>query len=135
MQHTNNTPKIDRELMRIARSRIDELLAELGVEMGLNMKLGNGTFDHDGVTGSFKLQLVAPNSNGDILDERAQDYLRLCKQFDAKEEWLGTSRIIPGKGSCKLVGLNRRAQKFPLILELPSGERYKFTETVLKYWK
>lgn len=123
--------KIDRNSMQQMRDPINEVLARIGEELGLEIRLGNGSYSPNGDEGNFKLELKVNdpalklaaakafwNANCRLIGIDYNDY----DNSGLRAEDFGTE-FTYGSTVYKTVGLAKKgkgSQKFPILVECQS---------------
>lgn len=131
---TAKITKLDKAALTALREPLNAVLAELGQKLGLEIRLGNGSFG-DGAEASFKLILRVDDPATKLAAAKAE-YERQCRfvgvDWDRPEETglrpedFGTE-FQSGGVTYRLAGLftkGRGSQKFPIKVEVvndPSG--------------
>jgi len=116
--------------------RIDEKLEELGKELGVSIKTGNGTYKKQEVT--FKLKVSILDESGES-KQGFEDFIRYALSFGFNKEDFGkdfTSKGRISKGrQFKIVGWDRRKRKYPVVVkEIHTGELWYFPpRSVLRF--
>jgi len=119
---------INREKMQSLRTAIERELEELGRKHGVQFKVGNGSYDQNGSFGHFKLEIANVNDQGEVTDQFAENFKRLAKSLGLLPDDLGKRFTSQSGETFKIVGLNPRATKMPVIAEnVNSGRPFKFS--------
>ena len=118
---------LTRSQVKTLHEKLNQALELIASEVGegVELKLGNGTYSGNNIT--FKLEVAVPNENGETISKEAQDYLRCCKSYSLKPEWLNqTCNVLGSIGEAKVVGLKPRSRKYPVLVEqVGTGKLYK----------
>lgn len=122
----------DKKELEWIRKEIDAVLDLVGENHGIKLAIGSIRYTDK----TFKCQLsgVVPESGQESMSakqiEYYENYKSQCMFYGMTESELGTKKTIKGK-SYKLIGLNSRAEKFPLVLEC-AGKTIRAT---MNFWK
>ena len=115
------------------RKDIKEQLQIVEMKHGCKIKMGNISYGDFNFTS--KIEVEVANDDGIIDTKEARDYKTHCFLFDLNPEWLNQNFSHQGK-EWKVIGLNTRARKQPVIVESDDGNTYKFTtEAVSRSFK
>lgn len=110
------TTQIDGKWMKGARARINDALAELGKELGVQFEAGNGSYDASGLTGHFKLLIKSRSLDGLVIDQERADFTTLAKLYDMEPAWIDQPFPFNGK-QVKITGLRSKATKNNVRIE------------------
>lgn len=118
-------------LVQNLRIELNTLLAEFANKHGITASLGNARFTPSNV--NWKFTLVSPGAGtsdgstptGDIY---ALNFLNKCHLYGMKKDDLNKTILLRGKLN-KIVGLNPRSYKYPIICENRNGTRYIYSDT------
>jgi len=121
--HTKIT-KIDKAACGLIRDRINKELAEAVAKLGLTAKAGHASYDDHSVTIRVEVALAG-------FDKARHEFDAYCHMYGLTLRDYG-STFRRGNATYKIVGLNPNAPKYPIIAELPSGKRYRFTLDAIK---
>lgn len=117
------------QLNRIGTEVLSDSILEaaqtIARENGLTVRLGRGTFDRSGGFATVKLEFAAISDDGTPTTPEADAFRRFAVMFDLQPEWLGETFSLWDGKTYRIVGLNTRAPKMPVICER-EGKRYKF---------
>lgn len=114
---------IDRQSLHHAiRPALDKKLKELSEELGIQITAGRATYDPNGETGSFKLNLltVQTSEDGEVLSLEQIDYKKYHQMYGLPEDGLGMEIEICGE-KLKIAGLRMRARKNNVLLDTCDG--------------
>lgn len=121
----------DREQLRRLRLAVDESLGALGREIGLELKMGSGSYDPDGCRMSFKVEATIDGAPSKIAADWAQVAAHLGHGFTGKEVEEREEFHI-GATRYRILGLKRRARKRPVIVQnVRDGTRYSYETDVV----
>ena len=116
----------NRDELRRLRAALDEALAPLGAELGLDLKMGTGRYDPDGDRMSFKVEAMLVGAEPEIAKEWRKMGEFLGPDFTGKEVE-ERQEITIGVTRYRICGLKRRARKRPVVCEnTKDGTRYVF---------
>lgn len=110
------TTKIDSPWMRLARAKINDALAELGTELGVEFEAGNGSYDASGLTGHYKLLIKSISADGQVNDQERTDFTKYANIYDMDPAWIDQPFIYNGK-RVKITGLRMKAKKNNVRIE------------------
>ena len=127
---TKKIEKIDRSVAKELRGVIEEAVGEALKERGLQVKMGNARYTDTSI--NYKMEIIVEPSEegGIVMDEKAIAFKNHASLYDLKPEWLGRSFKYQ-RGDRKIVGLNMRARKAPIIVD-SNGDRYRMTAEFVK---
>ncbi|KRW83695.1 hypothetical protein [Marinobacter sp. P4B1] len=112
---------IDKQtLTKVIRPALDAKLEELSKELGIQVTAGRATYDPEGKTGTFKLDLAMLTETGEVISRERQDYDRYCTLFGLPEGGFGREVVIHGE-RLKIAGLRMRARKNNVLLDTCDG--------------
>jgi len=130
MKNTNITI-IDRKTITILASQIQERLDQLGQELGVELKLGRGTYSNEGFGHFSKLSIAVLDENGEAESQEAADFKRFASMCGMEASDLGMEFSSNGS-TFVLSGLKTKGRKYPFIAKKASdGKTYKFTEEAI----
>ena len=115
--------KFDKASLGRVRHEVNGSLAELGERLGITLHLGNISYKDNTFTAKVEGCLAG-------FDARSADWSDYCWKFGLKEDWLGQT-FAHGGEEYKIVGLNRRARKNPVIVEL-RGKTYTISASLIR---
>ena len=110
---------MDRALVKKINNDVRLALELVSQKYGLTLKLKNGSFTSEMYRPSFEFYQL---SNGTTSIEE-NEWNKWHATLGLKKEWLGKS-LSSGK---KIIGLDMRKRKYPVILVSKNGTRYKTT--------
>lgn len=121
--------EITKAYLRELRTKIDAALAPLAEADGIELTMGNATYDKSGAV--IKIQLIAPNEDGVIESREAADFKLYATAYGLEPSDLG--RRFASNGQFYTVsGFKPRAVKFPVLAVGKNGKTYKFTAETVK---
>ena len=107
------------------RDAMDRALAEVGKTHGVAFKVGNISYSANLATA--KVEFAAVGEDGSVNTREAQDFERLYTFYGFERDDLGREFKSRGR-TYKLLGLNQRARKNPVIVrDVVTGKDYKMT--------
>lgn len=118
---------VDKALVQRIAAEVQTALDEVAARHGLTVKVGGGRYDPEVGTFSPKITFTAA-------DAEAKAFAILAPEFGLKAEDYGRKITVKGR-TFKVVGLNPRASRFPLMGEAEDGRQFKLTESVLAQLK
>ncbi len=115
----------DRAICNLVGSRIERALVSTARDLGVSIKVLNGSFSDSNYTAKFEVSVI--NEDGTILSRKAQAFIDEAWRYGLKKEDLGREFIDCGK-SYRITGLNTKARKMPITAECVVGGNgnYKF---------
>jgi hypothetical protein len=112
------TTQVDAALMGVLRTEINAAMAAIAASHGLALSLGSGTYSHDRVSGSFKLNIAAlgdaPAGTSAATLKAAAEFKSSGHFYGMKPEWLGRTFSRAGK-TYTVVGLMPNRRRFPIL--------------------
>lgn len=125
--------EITREFLRDARTEMMEDLKAFGERHGLTVTVGNASFTAGvGGNATFKVELATQAADGTANTQAVVDFNRCASLYGLKPHHLNMTFDYGGE-KYKLVGLNPKAHKLPLIAQqLRNGKTYKMPITAFK---
>lgn len=123
--------RFDRPIVKNLRTELDELLKTFGEKHGIIVQMGNARFTANSV--NWKMTMVALNSVGadDNQSLEAVQFLSNCTIYGLEKSDLNSKIILRGQPN-KIVGLNPRRHKYPVICENNNGTRYVYSIQEIK---
>lgn len=118
--------KLDKPTLQALRPRIDAALADLSIKLGVELKLGNGTFMPDGLSASFKLNLQVLGTDPKRARGEADFKQYGLSLFGLHDEWLGKDVVIQGK-KLTIIGLDMSKRGEKCVMLESEGKRYTTT--------
>lgn len=120
---------MDREKIRMLRTLIDQNLKELGERENVVFNAGNCTY-RDGEA-TFKLNVREINEYGEVFDKQKEDFKKWAHVYGLEADDMSKTFELNGEYA-KIIGLNGRAHKYPIIVESESGKKYKMSKQQVK---
>lgn len=118
--------KIDTVVLKRLREEINEALTQVGKKYSLSLRAGNCSYSESMAT--FKLEVATIGEGGRVVTKEETQLPRYCELygFTVKD----AEKVFSYKGEdAKVVGINPRKQKFPIVIELlKSKKRYLIPE-------
>jgi hypothetical protein len=112
-------------LRKIMQEALDKMVCN-GDLSGASVSVGNAHFSDGQV--SFKVEIAATNSNGEVMTETVAAFKRMATLYGLQPTDLGRSFRQSGIWF-KVSGLAPRSHKYPILCEKLSDRRvYKFNE-------
>lgn len=123
-------PMITRQTVIDIRCEIKEALAKIESKYGINFTIGNCSFTS--TTGNFKFEFVENSPEGNPVSPEELAFKRNASFYGLAESDLG--RVFASNGrKFKIIGLNTRAHKMPIIAEdISTGKQFVFSAFVVK---
>lgn len=115
--------QFDRPTVKALRERLDEALADVGLELGLSIKAGNARFGPTNVT--FKVEAAVLDAEGSAQTKEATEFKQLAPLYGLQEADLGRTFMFRGK-PYEIVGAKFNSPKYPILARNRSGKVYKF---------
>jgi len=121
--------EIDKPMLRVLRTEIDEAVESLGKKYGVTIRTGNCSFNP--IEATFKLKVVTTNTK--VVEEKKQnDFARYAKMFGLKESDLGREFRVGGV-VYTITDIAPNRSKFPILGQRNDGRKFKFkAETVIE---
>jgi len=117
---------ISEELLKQLRIELNMAIAEVAKKHKLNLKVTNASYSPS--TFTFKLEGALLDKDGMVVDRKRIDYETYCHLYNIKRCWLDKEFTTPDGETYKIVGLNSKARKNPIIAEdVRTKKRYRFT--------
>tara|TARA_R110000823_G_C15772361_1_gene484185 strand:- start:370 stop:792 length:423 start_codon:yes stop_codon:yes gene_type:complete len=120
--------QFNKENLTELRQAINNSLNLIGRTFGIQIELGNVSFQDYNFTG--KIQANLEPKNGELFTKQAIDYKAFHTRFGLEKEWLGKSFQRHGK-TYTVIGLNTKAPKYPVICS-NSGKEFKVPVDAVK---
>ena len=111
--------QFDKPTLRHIRKKLQVHLDQLQKELGIELELGNITFEANSFTGKLKGTIEGH-------DQQAEDYKQYARFFDLKLEWLGQPVRWTGGKVFTIKGLNTKARKNKVVIQA-NGKNYSTT--------
>ncbi len=123
---TTKIKEFTRANVRTLMDEVHEALAPIAEKHGLVLDRKGKTFYADKVPVMFQMLVRVEDSDGKVLDSKAQQFKASASLVGLKAEDLGKTFVIRG-ASYEVSGLNLRAHKFPVLAtSTATGKTYKF---------
>ena len=117
----------DKATSRLVGNRIVEALKNLGNELGVEIKPAGGRYTDSNFT--FKLQIAVVDTNGTAITKEREALQFLAPQYGITDKQLAKPFQFPhDRHTYKLVGVNVRAYKRPMIVERDDGKEFIYPE-------
>jgi hypothetical protein len=104
------------------QNEVRRALAPIAEAHGIRLEMGRGSFSANAFT--LKVEGAVVAADGTAVTREAEAFLRCAEVYGLKPEDLGRSILFRG-GTAKIVGLNSRASKMPILVEDSAGKRWK----------
>jgi len=115
---------IDRKTIISLRDQIEERLAQLGEDLGIELTLGKGTYSDEGFGHFSKLSIKVIGGT----TQEELDFMAYANMVGLEPSDFGMEFTQRGD-TYTLCGLKTRNRKFPILAKKASdGKIYKFTE-------
>ena len=110
------------------RNLINSKLEEVGEQTGMQIKLGNCSYNHSNAT--FKLEVATLSEDGEVNTKEAEAYKQYAQynHTGLKPEWLFSNFTSDGD-SYTLIGWKPRSSKYPALCKRADGNVYKLTKS------
>jgi hypothetical protein len=122
---------LNRAKMKEIREQVDAALHEVGLNLGVSLSLGNGSFGD--TEGHFKLKVVNVGAGGGVVENpERKSWSVFCKQYGLRVDDLDKVFVVNGT-NYKIEGVKPSRSKFPISAKRVSdGRGFKFpAESVL----
>ena len=117
---------IDRALLKTLRIDINAALQAVGEKHGVVLSAGNASFERDGSTGSYKLEVATITSSGVVMTKEASDFKFNAFKFHMKPEDLGEEFVASDGQKFILMGAKPRTKSATLLAKkVADGVMYK----------
>jgi hypothetical protein len=116
----------DKQNVKYLRNELNGVLAEFAKKHGIIASLGNARFTPNSV--NWKFTLAASGSvDNPINSVEAAAFVNKCFIYGLSKDDLNKTIVLRGD-RCKIVGLNPRRHKYPVICENSNGTRYVYSD-------
>jgi hypothetical protein len=107
---------VERSKAKLILKELEEAVKKVAEKHGMDVRVSGGRFDSNGL--KPRLEFMTRDTEGRTREER---------EWDIYAESLGLDKSILGKqyNGKKIVGLDMKKRKYPVILETRDGVRYK----------
>jgi PII-like signaling protein len=117
--------KFERSNLKQVRDEVNAALAIVSTKLGIQIQMGNVRFTEN--TFSGKLEGAVKSATGEVINKEVEDLKRnagwMLKGVDITKTLVDYSL-----GEIKIVGLNTRRGKYPVIVEVvKTGKQYKMS--------
>jgi hypothetical protein len=120
------TPMIDRALLKALRIDINAALAAVGEKHGVVLSAGNASFERDGSTGNYKLEVATITDSGVVMTKEASDFKFNALKFHMKSTDLGEEFVATDGQKFVLMGAKPRSKTATLLAKkVVDGVMYK----------
>jgi hypothetical protein len=119
----------NRDAVRDLHHRLQETLDRFAQENGLKAIVGSSSFTPYNIC--FKVEVAVVTQQGDALTREAETFFHHAACFGLAREDLGKTFQYGGH-AYKIIGLNTRSRKAPVLATDEDGKRYKFSVELLK---
>lgn len=124
-----NITTFGKEEAQRVRVEAQAALEKFAAGLGIGVELGRGTYS--GNTFSFKVEFIVKDENGVLETAERKAFKAYAKTYGLEPEWLDKTFTQDGK-TFKIVGLNGRKAKRPIVCEDEKGGSYSFPELLVK---
>lgn len=122
--------KIDRDMVKLIRDRLQDALEPVAKGMKLSVEVGHASFTNNNV--SFKVVLAVVGQNGESITPEAESFSRMAELYGIDPDALHKDFEYGGK-TYKIMGLAPRRSRFPVVADRqPDGKGFKFPIDVVK---
>lgn len=94
-----------------------QALAEVAEKYGLTLVRERGSFDRDGSSFTFKASFKVMTEGG-----QPADFAKKARRLGLPEDCWG-AEVEMSEGMCRVIGINLRARKYPVLTQKLNGER------------
>ena len=116
-----NVSTIDRQtLQKAIRPALNEKLAELSAELGVQITAAGASYSPDGQNGSIKLELAMISESGVVVTRERRDYEQYHAMYGLPEDGLDKEIDVFGE-KLKIAGLRMKARKNNVLLDTCDG--------------
>jgi len=99
---------------------VETALQSVALKYNMSVKTNGSTYDDLSLKPRIEFIGVDAAGNSKI----KVDFERHAEMFNLKPEWLGKTVIVNGLDA-KIVELSTRSRKWPVIVEVANGDKYK----------
>lgn len=122
--------QIDRQIIPLIRSEIDQALKALAEKFDVTISAGNASFTPESVT--FKLAVTTKGEGGKVETKEGKDFKLYAEMYGLKKEDLG-KEIKVGINTYIITGLALKSRKYPVtVTDTRSGTGYKLQMSAVK---
>ncbi|WP_432782865.1 hypothetical protein [Vibrio parahaemolyticus] len=111
---------IDGPMCDKIRKELNAAAASIKEKLGVEIKIGSMTYEHDGSGASAKIQMLGTDSSGAVITPEYRD----LQQIESSIPWLRGNldkEFKDGPNTYKLTGYKHRSRKYPFIAECIAG--------------
>ena len=125
--------KLDRPTVNMIEEQVNERLAELSEELGVNLNVSGGTFSNVEATLKLKIQVQNPDT-GSFYSKEGEDFKRNAHLIGMKPDDLGKTFKKYGQEEFTIEGFRIRARKAPILAKKTSnGKMFAFSVESVKF--
>jgi len=120
----------DKANLKLVRSALNSALERVEEELGIELSIGNITYDRNGTGFRTKLEGAVISEDGLAMTQDARNFLTYAPLDGIPKEALNQSFVHDGK-PYRLVGYRPRSKKYPYLCE-NGGDTFKFPTSLVK---
>jgi hypothetical protein len=129
MAKVKSITTFDLEEAKRMRVRLQEVLDKFADSLGIGVQLGNATYKGNAL--NIAVEFIVKNESGVLQTDERKAFRSYAKTYGLEPEWLDKTFTQDGK-TFKIVGLNGRKPKRPILCEDDKGGSYSFPELLVK---
>lgn len=121
---------IDRTFLRQFGAEAQEALEKVASKHGVSVSYKGARFSSANAT--IKFEIATVGRGGEVNTREVESFKRSARRYGFEPEDLGSEFTVRGE-TFKIVGLNTRAHKYPIVGErVTDGRRFKFHASTVK---
>jgi hypothetical protein len=122
----------DRSACRLLRDRIEEVLSEVAIPLGIHLEVGRISFYPENATVKLTASVIR---KGKVASREANNFTSHAKLFGLNPKWLNQEFTSFDGAKYVIVGCRPRSRKYPILAKsVTNGRNYKFApESIRRY--
>lgn len=122
--------ELNRANLGLLREAINAAIADFGNKFGVKISTGSASFSPANAT--MKLEIATISTDGVVESKERTAFIREARLYGLNPEWIDKEFTMLGSQQvCKVIGLNTRCHKSPVICD-SNGKRYKVSASTVK---
>ena len=117
--------------IREFRTQFKEAVKQLEKDFNVDINIGNIRYDAVEFSGKMTVKKTTKDAVAYAEDKIKSNFERLAPSYGVNPNWYGKTYISQGK-TMKVVGINTRARKYPIMLKGSDGKSYKSSPSILR---